>query len=617
MNVVLILLLISQAILILTKHRSNTLSCGIIAFNPSDTKKRVQWDKIKILLLANEVRGKNSTGLLTKSGSTRKLGTASSLLKDLVIKHSHNSFVLGQTRAPSIGMDRTIDAAQPIILKDDNEAEVFGLVHNGTIHNMDTLAIEYDVDVEAGETDSQTLARILEMRHYDVLEKYYGAASLIWWYREEPNKLYIFRGESSKTSYNTTYTSEERPLFIGKNRDGHYVSSIKEPIQHIFNTDEERTSIVEVPKNQIIMIENGAQSVLMNIDRESRHQAAPTVPAKKNKYNNNSGGRNYNAAYGYDDYEDYDYYKSKNGTEIPFKTDYEIMVEAYGEIETKTMFNWIEVPTIAMKSSSLYEEVLDKSKISDDDVFYYRGRYRVKTHVLNGVIHIKDNKRVNYSAMGSKKYGFINGVLLKNSDDFVKHYQGLRSLIFGTPAFYDKIKAVAAQPIPVVERVGEELLLETIKYDGQEFTGFYKSFFKERGIIECYGGFLGASVLHPLSSLKIKDVVYWYKDKHLVYGVVTKLLYPTNMVQVAKEGVKAEFTIDPTVIQSVVTVTEEQEKTAVNKKRILADIGTILKEALEEIELGEDAAVKSKVDLPHSFSQVKHYLSKTLLTLKD
>ncbi|MCK5788717.1 MAG: hypothetical protein KAH32_06950 [Chlamydiia bacterium] len=594
-----------------------------MAINPSNNT-LVNWARVKLLLMENESRGRHSTGIYTNEISKKVVQNASMFIKSLKLTNEQltNSPVLGHTRAPSIGANRTITGAQPIVEIDDEGNETFAIIHNGTIYNIEELAAEDDeITFEATDTDTQILSKFIQQEKYDVLNKYFGTASLIWHRKDDPTATYVFRGESSSSKH-TKFNTEERPLHVGHDATGKYFSSTKDSLVNMFDTKEAKDSVQAVEANKVLRFENGTESVIFTADRSEVFQTKPVVETNygthsNSNHNNNSTGygncnsnthRRYNETadrYGYGNYHD------DNST-----ADNLIILAAYDRVEYNGQLpNWISSIPETDPTKLLTTETIKVASIEQEQVFFYKGRYRVLRHLLSGTNYISDEgKLVSQSHKTAKPYAFINGVILKKTTDFVKIYAKVGRLIFGSQSFCDAIADYADQPVPVLEEYGE-ILIESFTFKGKLLTGVYKPLFTKRGIIEFHSGYLATSLFHPASTINIGDTVRTQTlDKFEVgkvqstnppLGFITILTQYDKLVRVDESHV-INVMSPITIVKTAEMLEKEKQILKINMEnnlkltrlKTLTDVQSIIEDAHEELHLGLIAADEAKAIVP-------------------
>lgn len=261
--------------------------CGISGFVGN---KKGNIDKLKILGLYNTTRGTDSCGMALNNEVVKGVGTTanfSNFIEEKVIEtyDDHENYtVLIHTRNASMKSTKEDpECAHPFEIKTKKGKTILIGMHNGVITNESEIAKKYGVKEE--KVDSKTLLSILakgktDKRMLDVLKDYEGAAALAWYYPDEPNTLYLWKGASKKWSNSTEY-EEERPLYVyrvkddnGKFTDQFYFSSIKESLLAIGGdlgfkeTDEDKEpSIKSIETNCIIKITPGDKYRITTIKR--------------------------------------------------------------------------------------------------------------------------------------------------------------------------------------------------------------------------------------------------------------------------------------------------------------------------------------------------------------
>jgi len=262
--------------------------CGIFSFI-SNKNENFNPYKFKILGIKNDERGGDAVGLYY-NGNTHKSITPplfENYIANNKIDSLNSPLIIGHTRKGSPGMGKTVEQAQPIIIKDDNDNDSLILVHNGTLYNHNDLAKKYNV-IDTNLTDTQILAEIIYKNGFeDVLKEYQGAASLIW-YDKRDECLYVFKGASK--SYGTSLTlTEERPLYWLMENDYVYFSSIKIPLE-IIATD--NNNVIDIECNKVFKFNK--EGILIDtiiVDR------ANSCLYKHVAYNHNNYNYNHNVGF--------------------------------------------------------------------------------------------------------------------------------------------------------------------------------------------------------------------------------------------------------------------------------------------------------------------------------
>jgi hypothetical protein len=206
----------------LRKKNSSTFYCGLIGFSGVDN---YNLDKIKFLMLWNSLeRGKDSTGMFTpESGIVKKAELASKFFiegEDRKVEPS--TILIAHVRAKTVGINN-LNNAHPF------KKENITLAHNGTLLSYSKLANEYNMKFSDYDVDSQVITEGVfqdtmdqkygELKNLKILEKYEGAAALLFHNEFTPDLLYAYR-------------DTERPLFRGYDDEGNmYISSLKDTLE--------------------------------------------------------------------------------------------------------------------------------------------------------------------------------------------------------------------------------------------------------------------------------------------------------------------------------------------------------------------------------------------------
>jgi len=216
--------------------------CGISGFI---SNKPGNIDKLKILGLYNTTRGTDSCGIALNNQLVKGVGTIANFsnfienkILETDVEHKNYTILIHTRNASQKSTKDDPECAHPFEIKNKNGKTILVGMHNGVITNETEIAKKYGVKEE--KVDSKTLLSILAKAKTDdkmlkVLQDYEGAAALAWYYADEPNTLYLWKGASRQYSYGAVV--EERPLFIyrvkddtGKFTDEFYFSSIRESL---------------------------------------------------------------------------------------------------------------------------------------------------------------------------------------------------------------------------------------------------------------------------------------------------------------------------------------------------------------------------------------------------
>lgn len=209
--------------------------CGLIGYSAN---KGYEFDinKIKLLLMFNQDRGKDSTGIWTPlSGLNKSTEKAEDYISNPEIINAviEDITLLGHCRAGTVGSSST-NNAHPFEFKYEKDKKKGSIIfqHNGTLTNHTTLSRKYDIPFNSWDVDSQVVGMILaQTLKPDVLTEVEGAFAFMWTDTGRVNKT------SKDNSLLYVVRNEERPLYRGLTTEGMYISSIEKSLKAIGCTD--------------------------------------------------------------------------------------------------------------------------------------------------------------------------------------------------------------------------------------------------------------------------------------------------------------------------------------------------------------------------------------------
>jgi len=268
--------------------------CGIFGWAGKTVK---QFDKAKFDIqgLYNNDRGGDSCGVTTDGeiyyGITTSKNYGAFLVNSNYPKPLEIPTVIGHTRKSSSGTVN-VDNAHPFGFGMNEDKFAFIGVHNGTLHNQEDLAKEFNVEIsvfkqnehgakvfDRRKIDSEVLLEsIYRSKDFKVLSDYIGGAALLFTSTLEPNVLYAFRG-ASRIDKNGAHTLiDERPLYCyTESKYSSYFSSMSESLTAIGGVEGE--TIFELEENTVYKITNGdyMNATTIKISRANSHQKAFTA----------------------------------------------------------------------------------------------------------------------------------------------------------------------------------------------------------------------------------------------------------------------------------------------------------------------------------------------------
>lgn len=208
--------------------------CGIFGFFGEH---QPNMSIIKTLGVLNELeRGGNGYGFFWKNNVYKSMSTIGSDFDRAFVNHRiahkdvNDNLFLGHARKASMLLNIDLKSCHPHQYTKDGVTTT--AVHNGTISNYKELAINY-INNNDLFSDSQILTiRLLEDRdkNFKVLHDYEGSATIVWTYSDEPDYLYVYKGDAMNTI-------DTRPLNFLNLENGFYFSSDQKHLEYVFGTE--------------------------------------------------------------------------------------------------------------------------------------------------------------------------------------------------------------------------------------------------------------------------------------------------------------------------------------------------------------------------------------------
>ena len=261
-------------------------------------------DKLKLLFILGRERGTDSCGMVINNERTlgypvkdtnHRLKYDESDPIDFVLGNDFddsfdvtNTVIMHSRKGVSSG--RNVNTAHPYEYEYENGDKLY-FMHNGTIHNELFLRSRYNIKLNDYTTDTDLMGLILYQcgfeKFQEALTLYEGFANFVWYWDNNPELVYIWKGGSlkditdSKTKVVSKRVIEERPLHFIQDAFGLYFNSTEGALGVISNG---KSKVSSFKNNFIFVIESG--KLVKNIKI-----------ARKEEYYTYSSGTTY--SYGY------------------------------------------------------------------------------------------------------------------------------------------------------------------------------------------------------------------------------------------------------------------------------------------------------------------------------
>lgn len=252
--------------------------CGLFGIiNP--TPKKINWQLVDILGIANDSRGGDSCGLFIDGRVNYGVKEQSFWCDWYHDDHLHKemkeaTILLGHCRKASVG-GKDPDKAHPVCHFTEDGQIDFVMVHNGTIKNHTDLAKKFlPEENTTGMSDTQVMAKIFYNHGYDVLDEYTGAAVFVTVdYRSGAPVTRVFQGWS-KEHYTDKAATPERPFYFIFNKGSYVFSSIGTFLMPFVPGDRFKgPEVYMVPENTLCELEPTGLKKIQKYDRSDKVQS--------------------------------------------------------------------------------------------------------------------------------------------------------------------------------------------------------------------------------------------------------------------------------------------------------------------------------------------------------
>jgi hypothetical protein len=415
MTLIILLLIIYLFIGIFAKPSTKYTYCGIFAFNgPSGLSEdlwRLVIANMKILGMEMDSRGGDGSGILINNEVIHAKATERKfdkfLSNNILLPPTESSTLIGHCRKASVGGLNILNT-HPIEIFENRYDADFKLagVHNGTIKNWKQLMTDYKVTSPGLiDLDSAAMYEIIKSepkKNITVFSKYMGGGVFVWYYADEPNALYLYKGASK--DYKHAKVSDERPLFHYRCKvtNGIYFCSTEEALEKIAESHDD---IKDTQINHVMRFVDGKFDAKFSYEVDRKDIVNSTVTTFANAHGCN------------DDYECDESRYAEYWDNFNKKTD-----DVVKHITTTPKSVVTVTPKLAeLKDEKQYNQNYYKKRIYRDNHLYYKNGHLVKTPMyldsIGNEVFIKDN----VVPEDAKMYYFYEGILMSDEKAYLEY----------------------------------------------------------------------------------------------------------------------------------------------------------------------------------------------------
>lgn len=248
-------------------------------------------DKLKILFALGRSRGTDSCGIVINNKRTlgypdKEIGNLKKNLSDPLDflgnfqfpKNFNTNTVIMHSRRGTTG-GKNARTAHPYEFEYEDGTKLY-FMHNGTIYNEREIREKYDIKYADHKTDTELMGLVLYHhgmeKFIEMLKMYRGAANLVWYWSDQPDEMWIWKGASMDSYHNKQenkkkeYLAEDRPLYFWSTKHGFYFNSERQPLDIISNLG----NVQRLKTNTVMKFRKGFLAEEIKVDRKLPRQTS-------------------------------------------------------------------------------------------------------------------------------------------------------------------------------------------------------------------------------------------------------------------------------------------------------------------------------------------------------